>query len=96
MPRFVVERSLPSIGDACREEQLSMMRVESEITEKLGPENIHWIESIFTADKTYCFYDARDAETVREHSNLGGFPYDKITEIRYVLDPKALGDGDSA
>lgn len=93
MPRFVVERPLPSIGDASREEQLSMIRVGAEMIEKLGPENIQWVESVFTADKSYCFYEARDAETVRKYSELGGFPYDKIAEVRYVLNADALDEG---
>lgn len=95
MPRFVVERPLPSIGRACRDEQLSMLKVGTEILEKLGPENIRWLESVFTADKAYCFYEARDAEIVREFSRIGGFPYDKITEVRYVLDPDSLDEADS-
>jgi len=95
MPRFVVERPLPSIGRACRDEQLSMLKVGAEIMEKLGPENIRWLESVFTADKAYCFYEARNAEIVREFSRIGGFPYDKITEVRYVLDPAALSETDN-
>jgi hypothetical protein len=50
---------------------------------------------VFTADKAYCFYEARDAEIVREFSRIGGFPYDKITEVRYVLDPASLDEADS-
>ena len=94
MPRFVVERPLPNIGDASREEQLSMLRVGGEIIDRLGAERIRWIESVFTCDKAYCFYEARDAETVREFSEICGFPYDKITEVRYVLDPTALDESD--
>lgn len=87
MPRFLVERPLPGIGTASREEQQAMVRVSNEIIEKLGSENIRWVESLFTADKAYCLYDARDAEIVREFSRMGGLPYDKITEVRYTLEP---------
>jgi len=99
MPRFVVERPLPNIGDASREEQLSMLRVSNQIVARLGADRIRWIESVFTCDKAYCFYEARDAETIREFSRAGGFPFDKISEVRYVLDPTALGEpggGDAA
>ena len=94
MRKFVLERPLPNIGDATREEQLSMAKVSHEIIENLGSENIRWIESVITPDKAYCFYHARDVETVREHSRIGGFPYDKITEVRYVLDPACMGEAD--
>ena len=88
---FVVERPLPNIGDATREEQLSMAKVSHEIIENLGSEDIRWMEGVITPDKPYCFYYARDAEVVREHSRIGGFPHDKITEVRYVLDPASMG-----
>ena len=68
MRKFIVERPLPNIGDATHEEQLSMAKVSDEIIEQLGTANIRWVESIFAADKAYCFYYARDLETVREHS----------------------------
>ena len=90
MPRFVVERPLPNIGDAGREEQLSMLRVSEEIIGRLGADRISWIESVFTCDKAYCFYEARDAETIREFSRVGGFPFDKIAEVRYVLNRASL------
>jgi hypothetical protein len=91
MRRFVVERPLPNIGDATREEQVSMAKVSAEIIERLGSGNMRWVESVFAADKVYCFYDARDLETVREHSRIGGFPYDKISEVRFLLDQSCMG-----
>ena len=91
MRRFVVERPLPKIGEATREEQASMAKVSAEIIEGLGTGRMRWVESVFTADKVYCFYDAGDLETVREHSRIGGFPYDKISEVRFVLDQRCLG-----
>ena len=90
MPRFLVERPLPKIGDATEEEKLSMARVGNEVIDQIGRENIRWIESIFTPDKAYCIYEAQDAETVRAFSDVGGFPYDSIVEVRYVLDAAAL------
>ena len=94
MPRYVVERPLPNIGDASREEQLSMVKVSNEIIERLGADRFRWVESVITPDKAYCFYDAPDVEMVREFSRIGGFPYDKITEVRYVLDPASLSKSD--
>ena len=92
MPRFLVERPLPNIGDATEDEKLSMARVGEDIIAKIGRENIRWVESIFTPDKAYCIYEARSAETIREFSEVGGFPYDGIAEVLYVLDPSLLDD----
>ena len=94
MRRFVVERPLPNIGDATRQEQVSMAKVSNDIIEGLGSGKMRWVESVFTDDKIYCFYDARDIETVREHSRIGGFPYDKISEVRFVLDQSCIGEAD--
>ena len=69
-----------------------MLRVSGKIIERLGADRIRWLESVFTCDKAYCFYEARDAETVRAFSEIGGFPYDKITEVRFVLDPACLDE----
>ena len=94
MRRFVVERPLPNIGDATREEQVSMVKVSDEIISELGNDMMRWVESVFTNDKAYCFYDARDLETVRQHSKIGGFPYDRISEVRFVLDQSCRGGPD--
>jgi hypothetical protein len=91
MRRFVAERPMPNIGDAIHEEQVSMAKVSAEIIEGLGTGRMCWVESVFTADRVYCFYGARDIETVREHSRIGGFPYDKISEVRFVLAQRCLG-----
>jgi len=94
MRRFVVERPLPNIGDATREEQMSMAEVSDEIIERLGAANIRWVQSVFASDKAYCFYDARDLETVRKHSRIGGFPYDSISEVCFVLDRSSMAKAD--
>jgi hypothetical protein len=40
-----------------------------------------------TDDKIYCIYIAPDAETVREHAKLGGFPANRVSEVRTMIDP---------
>ena len=52
----------------------------------LGPQ-IQWIHSYVTADKIYCVYIAPDAELIAEHARLGGFPADRISEIKTMIDP---------
>ncbi len=71
-----------------------MIKVSDEIINELGNDNMRWVESVFTNDKAYCFYDARDLETVRQHSKIGGFPYDSISEVRFVLDQSCRDETD--
>jgi hypothetical protein len=53
---------------------------------ELGP-RAQWIESYVTDDKLYCVYIAEDAEAIREHAAQGGFPANRISEIRAIIDP---------
>ena len=52
----------------------------------LGPD-IQWVQSYVTGDRIYCVYIAPDAELIREHARCGGFPANRISEVRSVIDP---------
>jgi len=40
-----------------------------------------------TGDKIYCIYIAANEKMVREHAQRGGFPANRISEIKSVIDP---------
>jgi hypothetical protein len=40
-----------------------------------------------TDDKLYCVYIAPSAELIREHASRGGFPANRISEVRAAMDP---------
>jgi cell division inhibitor SulA len=40
-----------------------------------------------TGDKIYCVYIAPNEEMIREHAQQGGFPANRISEIKSVIDP---------
>ena len=40
-----------------------------------------------TDDKVYCFYIAPNKEMVQEHAKQGGFPANRISEVKSVIDP---------
>ena len=52
----------------------------------LGP-SIQWNESYVTDDRLYCVYIAPSEEMVREHARRGGFPADRVSEVRTIIDP---------
>jgi hypothetical protein len=56
------------------------------VLEELGP-NIQWVESYVTENKIYCVYLAKDEEIVRKHAQMSGFPANKITEVKRMMDP---------
>lgn len=86
MPKFVIEREIPGAGKLSPEELHAISQKSCSVLNKLGPQ-IQWLESYVTADKLYCVYIAPNEEMVREHARLGGFPANRISEIKSIIDP---------
>ena len=53
---------------------------------KLGP-TIQWVESYITDDKVYCVYIAPDKAIIEKHAAEGGFPANRISEVKAIIDP---------
>ncbi len=86
MPKYVIERAIPSIGKAS-DEDLHKIAVKScGVLEALGTE-IQWVHSYVTDDKIYCVYIAPNPEIIREHARRGGFPADSVSPVHAVIDP---------
>ncbi len=86
MRRFVIERELPAIGSAARDELKEAAKKSNAALKQLGAD-IQWVESFVAADKTFCVYLAVDEDIIRKHAEISGFPADKITEIGKMIDP---------
>jgi len=44
------------------------------------------VESHVTQDKIYCVDLAKDAALIRKHADISGFPANKISEVKRVID----------
>jgi len=86
MPKYVIERELPGAGKLSPPELQAVSQKSCGVLSNLGP-SIQWVQSYVTDDKIYCVYIAPNEEMVREHAVQGGFPANKISEIRAVIDP---------
>jgi len=86
VPKYVIERELPGIGNVTRDQVLAISQKSCIVLNNLGPK-IQWLHSYVTADKIYCVYIAPSEEMVREHARQGGFPANRISEVRLVIDP---------
>lgn len=86
MPKYVIERELPDAGKLSAEQLQAISQKSCGVLENLGPK-IQWVESYVTDDKIYCVYIAPNEEMVREHAKEGGFPANRVSEIRQVIDP---------
>ena len=84
--KFIIEREIPKIGSADREQLRGAAKKSNGVLRELGPD-IQWLESFVANDKTFCVYLASDEGLIRKHAELSGFPATKITEIRNMIDP---------
>ncbi|MGV3572271.1 MAG: DUF4242 domain-containing protein [Ramlibacter sp.] len=86
MPKFVIERSIPSIGAASAAEMQAISQKSCSVLKDLGPA-VQWIHSYVTPNKIYCVYHADSEELVREHARRGGFPADAVEQVMMQIDP---------
>jgi Protein of unknown function (DUF4242) len=86
MPKYVIEREIPGAGKLTPQELRGISEKSCSVIKKLGPQ-IQWLHSYVTADKIYCVYIAPDEATVRAHAQQGGFPANRISEVKSVIDP---------
>ena len=86
MPKFVIEREIPGLGNLSDPELQEMSRKSVSILRGMGPE-IQWLQSYVTGDKLYCVYLAPDEATIREHAKSVGLPANRISAVRRLIDP---------
>jgi len=86
MPKYVIERDIPQVGKLGTQELHAVAQKSCGVLRDMGPQ-IQWIQSYVTDDKVYCVYIAPSEEAVREHAKKGGFPANRISRIRSVIDP---------
>jgi hypothetical protein len=86
MPKFVIERDLPGAGSLNPQDLNAISQKSCGVLMNMGPQ-IQWVHSYVTQDKIYCIYIAPDEKTVREHASQGGFPANRVSEIKTMIDP---------
>jgi hypothetical protein len=86
MPKFIIEREIPGAGNLTLEQLQSISQKSCGVLKNIGPQ-IQWLESYVTDDKVYCVYIAPDEATVREHAKQGGFPANRVSEVKGIIDP---------
>ena len=86
MPKFVIEREIPNAGKMSTNELQAVSQTSCGVLKKMGTQ-IQWLHSYVTDDKIYCVYIAPNEEMVREHASRGGFPANKVSEIKTTIDP---------
>jgi hypothetical protein len=86
MPKFLIEREIPGAGGMTQQQLQGVSEKSCSVLRNLGPA-IQWVHSYVTGDKIYCVYIAPNEQLVREHARQGGFPANRISEIKSIIDP---------
>lgn len=86
MPKYVIEREIPGVGKMTVEELKALSEKSCLVMRRIGPD-IQWLESYVTNDKLYCVYIAPNVATIQKHADLGGFPANRISQVKRMIDP---------
>ena len=86
MPKYIIEREIPNAATLTAAELREIAQRSVAALRRLGT-SIQWVQSYVTEDKIICVYVATNAELVREHARLGGFPADRVLEVSAMIDP---------
>jgi Protein of unknown function (DUF4242) len=86
MPKYVIEREIPNVGNLSQDEVQAISQKSCSVLKNLGPQ-IQWVESYVTQDKIYCVYIAPNEAMVREHAKQGGFPANRVSAVKRIIDP---------
>lgn len=95
MPKYLIEREIPGAGQLPPEELRAISQKSCGVLQGLGPA-IQWVQSYVTDDKVTCVYIAPNEEIVREHARQGGFPADRVMEVKSIIDPTTAEERQTA
>ncbi len=85
MPKFVIEREVPGVGKLTPAEIQAMSKKSRSVLGSMP--QVQWLHSYVTDDKLYCVYIAPNELAIRDHAAQGGFPANRISAIRRMIDP---------
>lgn len=86
MPKYVIKRDIPGIGNLPAKEQKAVAINSNKVLNSLGPD-IQWLHSYVRENGTHCVYIAANEEIIHEHSKQSGAPISEITEVKTMFDP---------
>jgi hypothetical protein len=85
VPKFLIEREIPGAGKLSAADLQAISQKSCSVIRTLP--GVQWLESYVTDDKVYCVYIATNEQAVRDHATQGGFPANRISAIRRMIDP---------
>ena len=85
MPKFMIEREIPGAHELTAEQLRGIAAKSNAVLAKMP--GVQWVQSYVTDNRITCVYIAPDEAAVRSHAFNGGFPADRVSEVRAVIDP---------
>ena len=79
MPRFLIERNFAEEVEATKDIADNIVRINNE-------EGVRWLFSFLSPDKrkTYCLYEAPNAEAIRIAARKANLPADVVIEVSEI------------
>ena len=79
MPRFLIERNFAEEVEATKDIADNIVRINNE-------EGVRWLFSFLSPDKrkTYCLYEAPNAEAIRIAARRANLPADVVIEVSEI------------
>jgi hypothetical protein len=76
MPRYIIERNFAERLELTKDAADQVQQINDE-------EGVKWIFSFLSADKkkTYCLYEAPNADAIRQAAHRANVPADSIIEV---------------
>jgi len=86
VPQYLIERNIPGAGKLTASDLQAIAQKSCSVLNHMGPQ-IQWVHSYVTADQIFCVYRAPNEQMLLEHARQGGFPANKVSEIKTTIDP---------
>ena len=85
MALFMIERNFAEEFNASASDYAAVIKLNDQV-------GVKWLYSFLSADKrkTYCLYEARSGDAIREAARLAGLPADIVMELGGELRPELL------
>ncbi len=82
MPVFMIERRFADALEVGAGEAAQINRINAE-------DDVRWLSSFLSADrrKSFCLYEAPDADAIRRAAERAGLPADAVVELSGELSP---------
>ena len=86
MPKYVIERDIPGAGQLSERDLIAISIKSRKVVDELAP-HVQWVHSYVTGDRIYCVYIAENEDQIREHAKRGGFPANRVSAVKTIIDP---------